>query len=249
MLVLTKEEIERFHREGFLVVDRPLVSADEVVVVRQLVEGLFDRFNSLPPDLAYDLGEVQHHDGPQQIPEINDASKLEPRLTATAAFARCRDLARQLLNGDVNCSFDHAICKPPHSDTAIEWHQDLASSPALAGREAVHIWLALQDVTEANGCMQFVPDDGRRGLLPNRRRDSSEHVLVAEGVDSSNAVACPLGAGMATAHRLTTLHSTAPNTTDEPRLAWITHFHHAPRRPWTYRSRVALSRVKRAVSR
>src|SRR5437867_2984018 len=138
MVSLTKQEIARFHREGFLVVDRPLVSADELVTVRRLLEDLFERFDDLPPHLAYDLGDVQHHDGLQQIPEINDPSKLEPRLAGTMAFARCRDLARQLLNDRVSYSFDHAICKPPHNDAAVEWHQDLATAPQLAGRAAVH---------------------------------------------------------------------------------------------------------------
>lgn len=249
-LALTKQEIARFRRQGFLIVDRPLIAADDLAVVRQLIDDLFEHFNSLPRDLAYDLGDVQVHDGPQQIPEINDALKLEPRLAATAAFARCRDLARQLLNDRVYCYFDHAICKPPHNDAATEWHQDLAYSPNLADRDAVHIWLALQDVTEANGCMHFVPDEGRRGLLPHRRRGNSSltHALVAEDFDSTTAVACPLGAGMATVHRLTTLHYTAPNTTDEPRVAWILHFH-VERRPWRDRARAALSRVKRSFLR
>ncbi|HXY94153.1 MAG TPA: phytanoyl-CoA dioxygenase family protein [Acidimicrobiia bacterium] len=249
MLALTTQEIARFHREGFLVVERPLVSPDDLVMVRQLLDDLFDRFDTLPTELAYDLGDVQHHHGPQQIPEINDARKLEPRLATTTAFARCRDLARQLLSDRAYCTFDHAICKPPHNDTAIEWHQDLATSPHLAGCNAVHVWLALQDVTEANGCMHFIPHDERLGLLPHRRRSASAHALVAEGVDSSTAVACPLGAGMATVHKLTTLHYTSPNTTDQPRLAWITHFREAPRPRGVHRARVALSRLRQTIGR
>ena len=75
---LTKTEIARFRREGYLTIDRPLVGADDLAVVRDLFNELFKRFDHLPPELAYDLGDVQHHDGPQQIPEINDALKIEP---------------------------------------------------------------------------------------------------------------------------------------------------------------------------
>jgi hypothetical protein len=247
---LTTEELARFRREGYLAIDRPLVAADDLAVVRHLFDELFDHFDNLPRDLAYDLGDVQHHEGPRQIPEINDALKLEARLGDTRAFARCMDLARQFLGGRVHCYFDHAVCKPPHNDAATEWHQDLAYSPNLAGRDAVHIWLALQDVSPANGCMHFVPDGGR-GLLPHRRRGESSmsHALVAEGFDSSTAVACPLGAGMATVHGLTTLHYTPPNTTDEPRLAWVLHFHAYRPPPWRVRIRKALSRAKRVLGR
>jgi hypothetical protein len=245
-VTLTKDEVARFRHDGFLVVDRPVVTAADLVEVRRLLDDLFDRFDSLPADLAYDLGDIQLHGGPQQIPEINDASKLEPRLATTVAFARCRDLARQLLSDRAHCVFDHAICKPPHNDCAVEWHQDLATSPHLGDREAVHVWLALHDATEANGCMHFVPDAGR-GLLPHRRRSPLAHALVAEGFDASGAVACPVRAGMATIHRLTTLHSTSPNTTDQPRMAWILHFHDRPRPPWRSRARGSLARVRRSL--
>jgi hypothetical protein len=246
-VVLSQPQIDRFARDGFLVLDCALVSTAELAVVRRYIDDLFDHFSELPRDLAYDLGDVQTHTGPQQIAEINDASKLEPRLAATAAFARCRDLARQLLGSRVSCTFDHAICKPPHNDAATDWHQDLAYSPQLAGRDAVHIWLALQDVTEANGCMQFVPDATGQGLLPHRPRGNGSHALVACDFDPAPAVACPISAGMATLHQLTTLHYSGPNTTDEPRLAWIMHFQREVRRPLKFRIRAKLSRVKRAL--
>jgi ectoine hydroxylase-related dioxygenase (phytanoyl-CoA dioxygenase family) len=207
---------------------------------------MFDRFASLPRELAYDLGDVQHHDGLHQTLEINDASKLEPRLTATVAFARCRDLASQLLSDRPHHVFDHAICKPPHNGVAVEWHQDLATSPHLGDREAVHIWLPLQDVSESNGCMHFIPDDGR-GLLPHHRRTPLAHALVADGVDAGAAVACPLRAGMVTLHRLTTLHATSPNRSDQPRMAWILHFHDRARP--SVRTRIVTSMRAHAAKR
>ena len=36
--------------------------------------------------------------------------------------------------------------------------------------------------------------------------------------------ACPLQAGMVSMHRATTLHSSGPDTTEEPRVAWILRF-------------------------
>ena len=73
------------------------------------------------------------------------------------------------------------------------------------------------------------------------------HALVAEGFDSSMAVACPVGAGMATIHGLTTLHYTPPNTTDDPRVAWVLHFHDRRPPPWRVRARSALSRAKHSI--
>ncbi len=230
-VTLTDEERARFHDQGYLVVDRPLVTSDEIEEVRRLLDALFDRFDELPRRFAYDLGDVKVHDGPQQVPEINFVLDLDPRLAETAAFASCRDLAHQLLSNRAFCNYDHAIYKPPDNkpsanNTTVGWHQDLAYAPELESSDEVHLWLALQDVTEAHGCMQFAPGSNRLGLLPHRPRGHSPqaHALVTDCVDPTTAVTCPLGAGMAVVHQPGTLHTTGPNRTDEVRASWILHF-------------------------
>jgi len=222
--VLALHEIEQFRHDGYLVVDRPLVPRAEVAVARLLLAALFDEFDRLPIDLAYDLGDVMVHDGPQQIAEINRPSEFDPRLRETLAFARCLDVARQVLGPTARCVYDHAILKSPHNGAETVWHQDLVTAPQLANHPVVHLWFALQDVDATNGCMRFIPRDGRRGLRPHRPRSDAAHAQMVDEVNLSTAVTCPLRAGMATLHDLHTLHSTGPNTTDEPRLAWILHF-------------------------
>jgi len=246
--VLSATDIERFHHDGFLVIDRPIVEGDDLDTVRRYLEDLFRRFDELPRDWAYDLGDVQIHDGPQQIPEVNLATKFEPRLLDTVAYRRCLGIARELIGAKARPVYDHAILKPPHNQTATPWHQDLATAPQLEGHAAVHLWLALQDVTEANGCMEFVPSRGDQRLRPHRRRSDAAHALVAEGVDDRDAVVCPIRGGMATVHNLTTLHRTGPNTTDQPRFAWILHFRVAPPDQPARRARRALSRLARAAA-
>jgi len=247
-VVVTAGERERFRRDGFLVLDRPLLAPAEVAQAHAMVQRLFDRFDRLPDDLAYDLGDVQDHDGPQEIPEILSVTALEPRLAETAAFRRCLDLARQLLGRRAVCTFDHAICKPAHGEgSAIGWHQDLSYVPDLVDPDRqVNIWLALQDVTESSGCMRYIAEQGSGGLLAHRRRgDRTEaHALVAHDVDATAARSFPLAAGMVTIHRMTTLHGSGPNVTDAPRLAWVLHF-----RPRSAMSpiRVRLGRVRRSI--
>jgi hypothetical protein len=237
-VTLSEDERLRFARDGFVALDHPVVGPGDVVEARALLEPLFARFAELPPEYAWDLGDVKYHEGPQETPEINRTIELEPRLSRTVAFRRCRQLAAEMLGGRARYVYDHAICKPPNNDTTIEWHQDLAYSPQSEPGTQVHIWLALQDVAEENGCMRFLPGVG--ALLPHSRRGHSDlsHALVAEGIDPSAAVKVPRSAGMATVHRLTTPHSSGPNRTDQPRLAWILQFHTvAPRA----RMRAALS--------
>jgi hypothetical protein len=54
------------------------------------------------------------------------------------------------------------------------------------------------------------------------------HVLLADDVDPAQAAVCPPPAGGATSHHCRTLHYTAPNTTDRPRLAFPIEFQLPP---------------------
>jgi len=224
-VVLSEDELARFRQQGFLVIDRPLITPDEVVVIRGLLDELLARFDELGDGVAYDLGDTKLHGGAQQIPEISWPTQQDPRVGATAAFARCQEVANQLLSGRALCSYDHAIYKPPsHADTSVHWHQDLVYAPPGVHKNEVHLWLALQDVDETNGCMRYVPAPAGTEFLPHHRRAENAHAMVLDEVDTASAVACPMRAGMATVHLPTTPHATGPNASDQMRVAWIFHF-------------------------
>jgi ectoine hydroxylase-related dioxygenase (phytanoyl-CoA dioxygenase family) len=88
----------------------------------------------------------------------------------------------------------------------------------------------MHDVSVEMGAMQFVSGSHKRGLLPHRHEDEPVHnvLTVAEPIDLSNVVACPLKMGGATFHHSETLHYTAPNATAQTRLAFPMEFQLAP---------------------
>ena len=88
------------------------------------------------------------------------------------------------------------------------------------------MWIPLQDVDLASGCMHFVPRSHWGEILPHRSEggDPSVHGLELDGDFAhltKDAVACPIPAGACTIHHHRTLHYTTPNQRDEPRRAWI----------------------------
>jgi hypothetical protein len=75
-------------------------------------------------------------------------------------------------------------------------------------------------------------------------------LIVDDDVDLSTGVACPLRKGGCTFHHSETLHYTAPNTTDRPRLAFPMEFQLKPVRreapvsmPWVDEHRAATGTV------
>lgn len=221
---LTRKQVVSFRQHGFLALDEPVTTAEDLEQIRELLDRLFERFDSMDPGHARDLGETARHSGVQQIPEIVDTRLLEPRLFNTVAFVNLRRIARQLVGARAHCPFDHAIFKPPHNGLATEWHQDLAYGVDIAPRKAVHFWLALQPVTVESGCMHFVSTSHVSGVMPHRLRAPNAHALMIDHFDPVEAVACPLPAGGATIHGPFTPHYTGPNATDEIRRTWTVHF-------------------------
>lgn len=235
------DDVKRFHEQGFLAVER-FTTAEDLERIKALLGELYRRFRELPPRHAVDLGDEAQPDGAPQIPEINWALELAPKLRTTLAFARCGAVAEQLLGcRAIHTGYDHAILKPPHNERATAWHQDQAYTEDRGPLSSVHFWIPMHDVTVEMGCMHFVPGSHLGPLVPHQRRGGRAHAMEAETVDGALAVACPLPAGGATVHLPRTLHYSGPNRTDRPRLAWSLEFG-PPRTRWWRRYLGALSR-------
>jgi len=224
---LTMADVVSFHRNGFMAIEQ-LTTPDDLQRVRELLDGLFDRFDELPKNLAFDLGDKKLHDGPQVTPQINGATNFEPRLKETATFERASQFAKQLLGEDATFRFDHAIYKPGNNNRETPWHQDIAYGRINPNPISwnVAFWIPLQDATVDSGCMQFIPSSNLGNLLPHHPLEHNPvyHTLQTGQADTQQAVACPVPAGGATAHLPRTLHYTGPNVTEQPRRAWILNF-------------------------
>jgi ectoine hydroxylase-related dioxygenase (phytanoyl-CoA dioxygenase family) len=216
----------RFEQNGYAVLEA-ITTADDIAHVRALLDPLFDKFDSLG-ERAFDLAGPLAPGGAPKSPEVNEAAVLEPRLRETLTYQRCRDVARRLLGVPVGYQFDHAIYKAPKNQAATAWHQDEAYNQEPIPLRSIHFWIPLQPVSVENGCMWFIPESHRGGLLAHgiasRRASGAGGTLAAEAFDASHAVACPLRVGDATIHHPLTLHYTGANQSDEHRRAWILHF-------------------------
>lgn len=221
-LRLADQRVEQYRRDGFIAIERFIDEAD-VARLQELYDQLFETVRVSAAD-RLDL--VATDDGATAtIPQIMYPSKYIPQLLQTQAVANARAIFRQLLGEDAVMSFDHAISKPPHNGAETPWHQDEAYwEPELEYR-SLSIWIALQPVTIANGCMSFIPRAHHSGVVPHRHigNDPAVHGLeiVPGAADVSNPVACPLPTGGATVHGAQTLHYTGGNTTDTTRRAYI----------------------------
>ena len=112
--------------------------------------------------------------------------------------------------------------KPPHSTGHVTWHQDLTYW-GLDRPEEVTAWIALTPVTEANGCMRFVPGSHRQGIVEHVDSDDRENFLtrgqsIAVPVQESDSVSVVLAPGEMSLHHGQIFHASGPNNTDGWRI-------------------------------
>lgn len=221
-----------FQTHGFAVVE-DLASPKDVAALNAAYQDLLD-------------GRIACGEHDRQLGGIT-RQILMPHLYHTAfadneTLRKASRIAARLINHDSPALFfSMAIYKPPGHPHETPWHQDMAYAgqpvaPAgeiLPNDTIVQFWLALDDVDENMGCMEFVPGAHERPMPEhyvasgNPEADDRLLAMVApeRDLDLSTAVACPLKAGSATVHGYATPHYTGPNRSQEKgRPAFIFSF-------------------------
>ena len=227
---LTQDQIDAYHREGFISVDQ-ISTPDEIEKLRIIYDRLFQQQAGRSDGNQFDLGGTDE-DGKQPVlPQIIDPARYAPELTYGLFRANALAIAKQLLGSDAQPQGEHAIFKPALYGAATPWHQDEAYWNPGMNYNAFSLWMPLQPATMENGCMQFVPRSHKNEILPHHsiNHDPRVHGLEMDPLpDVDQAVAVPLSAGGCTVHANRMFHYTGPNRSTMPRRAYILMFGLAP---------------------
>jgi hypothetical protein len=243
------KEIEFFRENGFLAVER-ITTDEEVAWMRKIFEYIFsDEYAGQPGSPLDRSGTAVPGQPSARLTQSFFPEIYFPALLKTQFRRNAKRYAAALLGVDEKdiSSWGHMIQKRP-GGRAASWHQDHAYWQPELDYRALGVWLPMHDVSIEMGAMQFIPGSHKRGLLAHRHEDDPVHnvLTVKEPVDVSMAVPCPLKMGGATFHHAETLHYTAPNATNQTRLAFPMEFQIAPVRrsqpeimPWVDEFRAA----------
>ncbi len=224
------KEVQFFNDNGFLVVERLTTDEEIAVDPADLRVHLFERAR----ERSARTGRPFRHAATRRREQARAGVSPRNRISGTADD---QPLAQReaVCGGTARRRCIRAVELGPHDQetarrSAALWHQDHAYWQPELDYYALGVWLPMHDVTTEMGAMQFIPGSHKRGLLRHHHGDEPQHNVleVDEPFDVSKAVACPLKMGGATFHHSETLHYTAPNTTDTPRLAFPMEFQITP---------------------
>jgi ectoine hydroxylase-related dioxygenase (phytanoyl-CoA dioxygenase family) len=218
---LTQDQIDTYRERGFLRLDR-ITSDEEIEELLEIYERLF--LSDTHREDRKQLGDIE--EGEETLPQILSPDELAPELLETQYYANAEAVAEQLLGEDVEFRGNHAIRKPAGSGAETPWHQDEAYWDPALRYDALSFWMPLQEATVENGCMQFVPESNGEDVRSHHQVGDEAEALEVDDPEQyhEGSVACELPPGGATIHSSRTLHYAGPNTTDEPRRAYILTF-------------------------
>jgi len=161
----------------------------------------------------------------------NNPHLVFPSVDRLAHDDRVLDAVERILGPNLLLWSTSFFLKAPQSADFVSWHQDLTYW-GLDGTDQVSAWMALSPITEANGCMRFVPGSHRRAIETHRDTFAEENQLtrgqvLAVDIDESQAVPVTLAPGELSLHHGHLFHASGPNTTDAWRIG-ITMIYLAP---------------------
>lgn len=232
--MLNADQLRDFFEIGFVV--QPCVFAAAEI---QEIRAAFQRLEQT----AYKLRETQIFRGSQfvlhrsmdkqgvervRIDRIVWCGAVEPILSEFGKNPRLLEMASQILGSDrMNQLINQAHFKLPGDGVEFPWHQDSTHRRYggsqwhdVNGRGSfVQMVAAVDDVTEENGPLQFIPGSCKLGHV-----EPPGGGLPTNLVDSATAVTATMPAGAVLLFGPYVFHRSLPNRSSRPRRVFINGF-------------------------
>lgn len=214
---LTKRQVKQYQDNGFIVIE-DFPNAKELETWRAVTEDavkqrLIERnglTNQNDPNTYY----------AQVFTQCVRLADTHAGMTELMLDARLGEMAGTLagVNG-IRIWHDQALIKPPYGNPTA-WHLD---NPywSFYSRDAISLWMALDDATLANGCMWYIPGTHKLARYDNVGIGHNIRDLFRVYPEwmQMEAVAAPARAGSAVFHNGLVAHGAGANMTPRPRRA------------------------------
>lgn len=223
---LDDDQFEQYQREGYVVVENVLSTSEIDRLKTRLAEyqrgereeTQFERM--LEP--AIERGEVEfdREGDPVRKFEGVGMAREDDVFADLAHNENILSIVSQLLGPNLNLLRSAAMLKPPEIGSEKSFHQDAAYYP-IHPMDHVTVWIALDEATTDNGCMQVVPGAHTDGLLDHEEMEYESDIQLSEADYDEEVLTLPMKPGSALFQHCLLPHYTEPNTTDDWRRAFI----------------------------
>lgn len=223
-------EIEHFQEQGYIIVRQafnPKETGDALQGLQDLIMGKNPEFTGVvfeakAQDILSTLSLEERQDAVRKLMFFVD---YDARLNAISHHPKLLNAVNQLLGNQEPMLFqDMALTKPPRLGREKPWHQDNAYFNYPLGTPVVGCWIALDEATIENGCMQFMPGQHKGG--PQIHYQLRDWQICDTEILGQRSVAAPLKPGGLLLFSGMLPHGTPHNSSGQRRRAL--QYHYAP---------------------
>ncbi|WP_432726849.1 phytanoyl-CoA dioxygenase family protein [Variovorax sp. W6] len=174
-MMLTEAQWQKFWRDGYLHLGQVL-DPEQVRTLQERADALaLGQVTNPAIQMQHDTG-GEYEALPDAVARFEEGTHLYRKiqgLESDDVFARLidrplfREICAQMYGSHAAVSIFRAMVmnKPAGQGTHLPWHQDGGTVWQLDRDPLVTIWVALDEATQANGCMDAIPGSHRLGLL------------------------------------------------------------------------------------
>lgn len=209
---LTADQIDRFHEDGYLLVEE-LLDAEAVALLVAAA-----REDSRMTSAAMDVKDTQGR-------RTNLSLWNHPGDDIYGMIARSEKIVggmEQLLGDEVYHYHSKMSAKEPKVGGAWEWHQDYGYwySNGCLLPDMASVFIAVDECTRENGCLQVIRGSHKLGRIDHGRfgeQTGADPERVQVALERMEHIYCEMEPGTGLYFHGNLLHASDPNLSDKPR--------------------------------
>ena len=239
MKLLNSKQIEKYHKDGFLVVKNVFTREEcnnfKKILIKEIEKGKDILQKSLnKPEDVIDLNKIA--DVPRKINEgcLQDIAHRNSKFMSLAKDDRLISIIGQLFGNDVKtyCLYrSTSLFKNSKISSETFWHHDM---PYWKGKpNKLSIWISLDKVTKQSGSLRYIPGTHSalyKNILEHGHKTERiadywkgkfSNALAKKNIDESKKVIAEVEIGDMVIHHCCVLHGAEANILGKERYALI----------------------------
>ena len=214
---ITPEHARQFREEGFFVL-RGIVPARDLDTLRGECQRVIEEREREMDRLGVDKIDLDHRGRRYFLHAYGKSAAFERFLSSDLMT----QIAKAALGDTVYLFNEQYVVKAAERGMRFSWHQD-SGFIEYAHLPYLTCWVALDDMTEANGTVYLLPYSraGSRDVVKHVRDEKSNDLVGYFGDDPGDPVIVP--AGSIACFSSTLLHRSGINATDRMRRVYVAH--------------------------
>lgn len=216
--MISEAQVERYRRDGFLVVENVLSPA-EVAELRAVTDELVEKARHVRTHTeVYDL-EDSHTPEEPRVRRIKTPHKVHPVFDRVMRHPDILAILQKLVAPAIRFDTSKLNMKAAGYGAAVEWHQDWAFYPHT-NDDLAAVGVFMDDVALENGPLLCIPGTHKGPIFDHHDEEGCFCGAMdpeRHEVDYDAAVPCLGPAGSISIHHARTVHGSAVNTSSRPR--------------------------------